>query len=112
MPTFPVPSRHFPDENEQYHENPVKTVGALAEIRIRHPPNRGQKKPHRLRQLAWSVYTDSSPTYATVTLWKTWSKAKFAQVRIEYANGQLYVHIKEVQLTSKPQRTGTRSAAA
>jgi hypothetical protein len=43
MPTFPVLSWHFPGDNEKYHEKPVKTVDALAEIRIRHLPNRGQK---------------------------------------------------------------------
>jgi hypothetical protein len=102
MPTFPVLSWHFPGENEENNEKSVKKVGALAEIRIRHLPNRGQKNPHRLGQLAWSEYTDNSPTYATVTFRKTWSKAKFAQVGIEYANGQLNVHIKEVQPTSKP----------
>jgi hypothetical protein len=42
---------------------------------------------------------------------KTWSKAKFAQVGIEYANGQLYVHVKEVQVTSQLQHTGTWPAA-
>jgi len=73
---------------------------------MRHLPKGSQKQPHRLSQLAWSEYTDNSPTYATVTFLKTWSKAKFAQVRIEYANGQLYV-----QLTSKLQHTGNWSAA-
>jgi len=94
MPTIPVLSWHFPGDNEGYHEKPVKTVGAVAEIRIRHLPNIGQKKPLRLSQLACSEYTDNSLTYATVTFRKTWSKAKFAQVGNEYANGQLYVRIK------------------
>ena len=111
MPTFPILSWHLPGENEEYHEKPLKIVGALAEIWIRYFPNSGQKKPRRFSQLARSQYTDNSPTYATVTFRKTWGMAKFTQVGIEYANGQLCVNIKEIQLTSKLQHTGTWSAA-